>query len=310
MFNHVLDRIRQFVSANWVWLVVVAAFGIVANANFPGSVWATAAFACGALLGFLFGVPRVQHGANDAPVEYRVSANTNLEQISDWLTKIIVGVGLVELRQIPSHFESLVRFLAGRDFNPGVAGSILITFGVFGFLVAFLWARLQLGRAFYEADQFQKLAAELHEPPITERGALESRPTDLLPSSPRAAVLTAWEELYEAARDLVARLDTTRRSPTLATSIIERLRELGALDEASARTFAKLREMRYVAAHSMGAVISTGAAADFVTTAKRLTDYLKTWSTEPPTSVPPADTAAQASNGLERPSNPEEPPQG
>jgi hypothetical protein len=29
--------------------------------------------------------------------------NTNLEQISDWLTKIIVGLGLVQLRSVPDY---------------------------------------------------------------------------------------------------------------------------------------------------------------------------------------------------------------
>jgi hypothetical protein len=69
---------------------------------------AGAAFLGGALLGFLFGIPRslaveaTPAGTTAEPVEagqraalYR--SNTNLEQISDWLTKILVGVGLVEL---------------------------------------------------------------------------------------------------------------------------------------------------------------------------------------------------------------------
>ena len=41
--------------------------------------------------------------------EYRV--NTNLEQISDWLTKILVGVGLVQLGAIIDSLGDLADFL-------------------------------------------------------------------------------------------------------------------------------------------------------------------------------------------------------
>jgi hypothetical protein len=57
----------------------------------------------GALTGFLFGVPRVRSTSDSSNSETSKSpltfslrgyqANTNLEQISDWLTKIIVGCG-------------------------------------------------------------------------------------------------------------------------------------------------------------------------------------------------------------------------
>src|SRR5215831_2761083 len=62
----------------------------------------------GALLGFVFGIPRtLQHDIAPSPnpgiaeqdqIAYQI--NTNLEQISDWLTKIIIGVGLIELGNI------------------------------------------------------------------------------------------------------------------------------------------------------------------------------------------------------------------
>jgi len=64
-----------------------------------------ASISVGSLLGFLFGMPRAMVAPSTseetdaaAPMTYRPS--TNLEQVSDWLTKILIGVGLVELRQI------------------------------------------------------------------------------------------------------------------------------------------------------------------------------------------------------------------
>ena len=62
----------------------------------------------GSLAGFLFGVPVRERepgtddtGSANRSIGYR--PNTNLEQISDWLTKIIVGIGLVQFPKI-SHF--------------------------------------------------------------------------------------------------------------------------------------------------------------------------------------------------------------
>lgn len=71
--------------------VQVAAFGLLL---------ALASVMVGVLVGFLFGIPRALQNAGTGGAEAgwgRYSTNTNLEQISDWLTKILVGVGLVEL---------------------------------------------------------------------------------------------------------------------------------------------------------------------------------------------------------------------
>src|ERR1700730_13401118 len=56
----------------------------------------SACMALGWAVGFLFGVPRV----GSTPASTRI--NTNLEQISDWLTKILVGVGLTQLHKLPT----------------------------------------------------------------------------------------------------------------------------------------------------------------------------------------------------------------
>ncbi len=71
---------------------------------------ALSAIFCGGFLGFLFGIPRAHSGgglptgdATDGTANKKRRAyeeNTNLEQISDWLTKIIVGVTLVQFEPI------------------------------------------------------------------------------------------------------------------------------------------------------------------------------------------------------------------
>ena len=76
------------------------------------AVVATGAFGAGGLFGFLFG-PRSlagpEHAEEDMAGTYR--PKTNLEQISDWLTKILVGVGLVQFTTLARHAGDLVAFL-------------------------------------------------------------------------------------------------------------------------------------------------------------------------------------------------------
>lgn len=141
--------------------------GILAAAT-SGLLVAGAAAMAGGLLGFMFGIPRAlqapdtagKSGANGGKgsesdeVIYR--ANTNLEQISDWLTKILVGVGLTQLNSAPAKFKALTAFLApafDQLSRPDVvAGAVAIYFGVSGFLFFYLCTRLFLGVALREAD--------------------------------------------------------------------------------------------------------------------------------------------------------------
>jgi len=135
-------------------------------------------FLGGTLLGFLFGVPRTVEtetrasekdtiptppaegvhtgaGTNNLP-QYQV--NTNLEQISDWLTKILVGVGLTQLTQLPSQLTRVARYF-GSSINPGTSGgsgsfavTIILSFSVLGFLFGYVATRVFLAPMFRLAD--------------------------------------------------------------------------------------------------------------------------------------------------------------
>lgn len=133
---------------------------------------AGASLVTGSFLGFLFGIPRAAASeaiaakgtgaspkdsdgpAAAAAVEYR--ANTNLEQISDWLTKILVGVGLTQLTKLPSALQAYatsVEPLLGGTAAAGRFGIALsVYFLVAGFMVGYLWTRLELGGALRAAD--------------------------------------------------------------------------------------------------------------------------------------------------------------
>lgn len=146
-------------------------------------------FLCvGILIGFLFGIPKVVQGQGEATVTappegegngggngggkaredrgvvYRMQVNTNLEQISDWLSKIIVGVGLVELKQIPDGLKALSEYI-----QPGLGGgadakvmalAIILYSSLVGFFVGYLVTRTYIAGVFRRADQ-QNLVAEV-----------------------------------------------------------------------------------------------------------------------------------------------------
>ena len=83
--------------------------------------------------------------------------NTNLEQISDWLTKILVGAGLVELGNLGNSFQGLTSKLAagGCLGNCGqlVAGSVIILYAIAGFGLAYLYARIYLALELRDAGK-------------------------------------------------------------------------------------------------------------------------------------------------------------
>jgi hypothetical protein len=116
------------------------------------------AFAVGGLLGFLFGIPQYTPstaGANDEAGRY--APNTNLTQVSDWLTKIIIGLGLVQfgklLDAIGDVGDALAPSLGGEPSGRSFAIAVVVGYAVIGFLVGYLYTRLRLQASFRRADR-------------------------------------------------------------------------------------------------------------------------------------------------------------
>ena len=104
-----------------------------------GSVTGAAAMMTGGLLGFLLGTPRTiflstgrtgpasgavvvgalpaagMRASSAQAVGSQYEPNTNLEQISDWLVKILIGVGLTQIGDLPSRLHVLAAFLGRRS---------------------------------------------------------------------------------------------------------------------------------------------------------------------------------------------------
>jgi hypothetical protein len=108
-----------------------------------------AAWIGGSLIGFLFGVPRFQNESEQRIANSVYIPNTNLEQISDWLTKIIIGATLVEIKQISSAIGDLSIFIGSKIEFPGsdiMAGGVLVFYFVTGFTWGYLWCSLRIFR--------------------------------------------------------------------------------------------------------------------------------------------------------------------
>lgn len=115
-------------------------------------VIAGASFMSGGLIGFLFGIPRIlqNNSENNKDIlikETVIIQNDNLVQVSDWLTKIIVGVGLTQLHNIPFALKSLGDFIqvsasSNVSITVNTSISVIIYFTITGFAFSYLWTRI------------------------------------------------------------------------------------------------------------------------------------------------------------------------
>ena len=128
---------------------------------------ALAALMVGGLLGFLFSIPR--SGSQNQNAAY--PDNSNLVDISDWLTKILVGAGLVTLTKIPPKLELLANWigrngLANDQDGPVFALALLAFFGVCGFMWVYVWTRLNFSRDLANAGSQALLLSAIKESPV------------------------------------------------------------------------------------------------------------------------------------------------
>ena len=125
---------------------------------FAAAMFSLAAACVGALLGFIFAIPRALQ-APDLPADSKYTrflVNTNFEQISDWLTKILVGVSLVQIGNIRPALGALGRTLAPMLGSPTNANGIssqargaigvamCLAAALLAFLICYLWTRVTL----------------------------------------------------------------------------------------------------------------------------------------------------------------------
>ena len=197
--------------------LAIVAFGA------PGPVlaavlWSLAALGGGFVVGFLFAVPR----GTELTANSRLRINNNLVEVSDWLTKIIVGLGLIHLSRAPGYIREAGAYV-GEGLKSGAAGGgpapaqfaagLILYFALLGFMAGYLITRLFLGPAFREADEAtageiqRVLAADAEKPLAAGARAtaqrLAAQPLSEVPND--AERLAAWgrakvdEERYSEA---------------------------------------------------------------------------------------------------------------
>jgi len=231
----------------WVLLIVLLGGLVVACIGFWGHataalLWISACLVIGGITGFLFAIPRVTrvpaknsvHAGAGAGRDASTAAmptphgterglglgiNTNLEEISDWLTKILVGLGLVELGKVPDYLQRAGYYVGqslGENRQAAASGLIVFFLG-FGFLCGYLLTRMFVGPAFRLADQ------------ATALGVAEDVATalDLAEAAKREGVITRqlYDVLDAAFTEVIsANIRHTPIPRTMAMGYIEVLR--------------------------------------------------------------------------------------
>jgi hypothetical protein len=152
--------------AIWAWGIRDGAANIHLAAFIGADLLvAGAAASAGALFGFVFGIPRTLDPASRAAVATAtaqggsgaastalMAANTNLERISDWLTTLLIGATLVQIKDIAAWVGGLGKglFEGGQAANDAVIPVIVIYFFALAFLGVYLITRLYLTSAFVQ----------------------------------------------------------------------------------------------------------------------------------------------------------------
>jgi hypothetical protein len=145
-----------------------------------------AAAAAGAGLGFLFGLPRARvsdltadGSADGPPVPAKASTyyltNSNLIKVSDWLTTIVIGLGLVNLGKLVPAVRSLSHALeaplGSAPYSGAIGVAVLIVGLLSGFILDYLWTSIRVRELLEESER----QSEEHVPELRNRTLAEAR---------------------------------------------------------------------------------------------------------------------------------------
>ncbi|MEP6502073.1 MAG: hypothetical protein ABJD97_01990 [Betaproteobacteria bacterium] len=226
-----LGRVNDFFIPFLVLAIVAAVcVGWKADALGPVILWVCASFAAGGTAGFLFGIPKsgisskaeaaapasastqgvagsdVAHAAARNDAAPRTRPNTNLEEVSDWVTKILVGLTLVNFKDLKEEVARISVNAASAirshptDSDVSVAMALVVGFALMGFLAVYLYMRLFVQGAFKRADdqlqEYERAVARAEAMGQREPEANASAAVAVVPS---AASLRAAQDVADAA---------------------------------------------------------------------------------------------------------------
>jgi hypothetical protein len=232
--------------------IIFLRYGTDLSAVAVALLWGGACLISGCFVGFLFGIPRVVQSDEAGPPAakaspartpaagegtasrggggYRQLVNTNLVEISDWLTKIIVGLGLVNLQKVPELIDGAAAVLANElpAESYAFATALIVAFSVLGFLMGYLYTRLFLAGAFYRAAKGEGESEELRnvvESNVPDDGGREVTSAQLeaarrVSASPEAKDSASTLALL---KDLANQYDQVRRTMTSGPERTQRM---------------------------------------------------------------------------------------
>jgi hypothetical protein len=149
----------------WIWIYAFTTPGSHLSYAAVGMLTAMASILVGFFSGFLIGVPRSVSSGQVRLSKGGFSPSSNLAEISDWLTKLLLGAGLVSLSRLGGPIGRLIDDVAGGlhgvtsdeaiiQAAKVTAGTIMIAFAVLGLLVGYIvtstWYERRLEKIFSE----------------------------------------------------------------------------------------------------------------------------------------------------------------
>jgi hypothetical protein len=220
--------------------------GWKADAVGPVLLWVFASVVAGGAAGFLFGIPKSgmvgkgEGATSPAPpssaaavsgagaagattptpagsaassdAATRARPNTNLEEVSDWLTKIIVGLTLVNFTEVRQEVSAICQNAAAAmrphptAADVSAATALVVGFAMLGFLAVYLYMRLFVQGAISRSDEqlvryrdALDYANQLEDKePLTVQ-LLRADDADPVPVVPSAASVSAAQAVADAA---------------------------------------------------------------------------------------------------------------
>ncbi|NME72796.1 hypothetical protein [Flammeovirga aprica] len=101
----------------------------------------------GTVIGYIFNIPKTNPERSS---KEKFQQNRNLEKVSDWLMKMLVGIGLTQFNNIVNELFKISEYVAGSlttladKAEPFLVMGLLIYFLLSGFIVGYLYTNFRL----------------------------------------------------------------------------------------------------------------------------------------------------------------------
>lgn len=130
-----------------------------------------ASLALGTLIGFIFGIPKynkqIEQNNKNEFRKNNFEFNSNLQEISDWVSKIIVGGTLIKIESLPEFLRGIADFIVKENnsiinvkFSIAIIISLIIYFFIYGFIISYLVTILKLQQMLSYKENLKSLVLE------------------------------------------------------------------------------------------------------------------------------------------------------